>query len=242
MGTGINLIDQLGEKSSQNSEVFTEEEEASGGLFSFLKRKKNVEQEIPVSSSEMDARDRAQVILFIIGMALVFGPKFYLEQELAKKTEIKSKAVADLTLELNQEKKKEERLKVIREEMLKFDGQVAELKRKIQKVEDLSLNKNYLVRTVDFLTLEMPNDIWLVKLSASRGGAGEISLEGYAMNLQKVSEFMSRLETAVFYPNWILEETTNEGTKAEETRPGDIVIPADAKKFKIKAKVVEPQV
>jgi hypothetical protein len=54
---------------------------------------------------------------------------------------------------------------------------------------------------------------------------------------------MQKLEATIFFPNWNLQETTNEGTKPSDvnTKEGEIPIPLDAKKFSVKAKLVEPQ-
>ncbi|MBP7845386.1 MAG: PilN domain-containing protein [Proteobacteria bacterium] len=245
-GTGVNLIDQLRESQQQESLIIEEQGGGGGrGLFSFLKRKPSSGGESVVvnTGTQMDSRDRAQLLLLIIGLGLVFGSKTYLTQELAKKTAIKQAQVAELQQAMNTEKQKAERLKSIREEMLKFDEQVATLQRKIQKIEDLSENRNYIVRSTDFLVSEMPANVWLTKLTSKRGADGEVSLEGYSMSLQSVSEFMQKLEATIFFPNWNLQETTNEGTKPSDvnTKEGEIPIPLDAKKFSVKAKLVEPQ-
>jgi Tfp pilus assembly protein PilN len=236
VGTGINLIDQLRER-QDNSQVVIEEERSSG-LFGFLKRRSSP---AAVPSAQIDARDRVALLLLVVGILIVFGSKTYLEEELRKRADAKQAVVAELQQEFNLEKQKSEKLKAIREEMLTYDNRVAELRGKIQKITDLNQNRNFVVRSVDFLVTEMPVNVWLTKMGAKRGGDGEVVLEGYSMSLQTVSDFMARLESAVFYPNWILEETTNEGTKITETKDGaEVPIPPDAKKFKIKAKLVEP--
>ena len=109
------------------------------------------------------------------------------------------------------------------------DRQIGELKRKLTLIQNTGTQRNVPIRIMDLVSSEMPEGVWLEKSTIT---GRDVDLTGKANSLDAVGEFMKRLEGAVFFPKWELEEIGAEGA-------GDTV--ADTKHFHIKAKVVVPE-
>ncbi|NCN27895.1 PilN domain-containing protein [bacterium] len=237
MASGVNLMDQLADDfqpSNSDSESVvrdfdnSSDDQGGGGRFSV--------------GSGLDKREQARFALtLVLAAAAYFGPQYY-QSTLMEKLQMKQQELQAIQAKVSEEQQKKTVLASIREEMLEFDKRMDELKRKIAKVNNLNDNRNLLVRGIDFLVTEMPQEIWLSKIDAKRGSGGSISVEGYAKDLQTVSRFMKKLESAVFFPTWLLEETSHEdkGSEAGAATSKEISIPRDVKKFNIRAKLEEP--
>jgi hypothetical protein len=106
-------------------------------------------------------------------------------------------------------------------------------------VEAVQQNRNSLIRMVDFVVSQMPNDVWMRKLEVDiqqgpNNPESKISVLGSAITLQAVSEFLKKLENAVFFPTWDLTQTQS----VSGATSGNSTDPPDSKTFEITSRIV----
>lgn len=238
---GINLVTQLRNPGSASSGGSADLE--SGGGSSFLERFRSMSSD----GADWSREDTVRVVLAIIGIAGLFGMRYFVEDYTAKQQVELDAQVSQLDQQIAAENKKFNSLKGLKAEAEAYDKQMAELQRKLELVESVSKNRNLVVRMTDFLVTEMPPSIWLGKLNLEAGDKNEVEINGGALNLQIVSEYVKRLEGAVFFPKWQLKETVADasagpGSGAQQSK-GTVKtapVPRDTKRFQISAKVVAP--
>jgi|GEM_PF-1096948 len=233
---GINLVTQL-----RNPQATT----AGGGFES------GMESDSPPSlverlrslsgsgASDWERADTIRLVLALVGIAGFFGIRYFADDYKARQEAELQAQVAELDQQIASEKRKLEGLKSFRAEAEAYDKQMAELQRKIELVESASKGRNLVIRMVDFVVTEMPPTIWLGRLTVETATKNEIDITGSALNLQIVSEYVKRLEGAVFFPKWQLKETVAEAGNSGTNAAGGRAVPMpDTKKFQVSAKVV----
>lgn len=232
MGHGINLLDHIDEE-------FTSSELVDDSAISEAP-KKRFSFSFGSSGAGMDTREQIRLLFtLLLAAGAYFGPHYY-EETLLEQSNAKRQELSALQANVKKQEGLASELKAIREEMVEYDKRMDELRRKTKKVHSLNDNRNFIVRSVDFFVSQMPQDVWLSSLEIERGDGGTIIAEGFSSDLQSVSDFMKTLESAVFYPTWILESTSHEssGTQGDDSK---ISTPRDVKRFRIRANIVEPQ-
>jgi len=225
---GINLVDQL---KNSGGDTYANAPISDGGGMSMSK--------MSFSTDDFGKEDLLRLILILVGLGLVWGAKYFVQDYGAKQIEENRVQIAKLDTEITSIQNKLGTLKELKAEEEAFVVKLAELQKKMDLVENTGRHRNLLVRMIDFIVNEMPSSIWLTGINADVGLEAKIDLFGNATSMQLVSEFMKRLEGAVFFPNWNLVETVNvPATAASDGRTR--VGPSESKSFTIGAKVIKP--
>ncbi len=195
---------------------------------------------------EFGREEIIRLIMVLVGVGIIYGAKFAVTDYTQRITDEKQAVINKIAAEVSAEQAKLASLKDLQAEEEAFNKRVEELQKKLDLVESVSRNRNTLVRMVDFAVTEMPRSVWLSQISVDLGEASRIELQGRSTTMQLVSEYLKRLEGAVFFPDWQLVETENlnaAGASAAPPTTGVVdakAIPQDAKRFTISAKTVKP--
>jgi len=112
-----------------------------------------------------------------------------------------SSQLRGLTDEIATNQKEYDRLKPIIAEVENFKKRNAELKHKIDVIEELKRNQNGPVRIMDEVSRALPDLLWLTNMSLS---GNVLSLQGQAMNDNAVANFISNLRASPFLSEPIL--------------------------------------
>ena len=89
-----------------------------------------------------------------------------------------------------------ERLKPIIAEVENFKKKNAELKHKIEVIEQLKQNQNGPVRIMDEVSKALPDLLWLTNMNLT---GNVVSLQGQALNENAVANFISNLTASPFF-------------------------------------------
>jgi len=193
------------------------------------------------TSDSWTKEDTLRLIFFCVGIALIPGGRKLVADYTGRITADLQAQVADVEGKIAAENRKLRDLAEIKKEAESYDARYAELQAKFKAVDDVSRNRNLVVRMVDFVVQEMPPTIWLSRVTVDLVSNKKIDIFGNAMSLQLVGEFVKQLEGAVFFPVWSLVETTSEaGTVPTAAAKTSLTVPVDSKKFSISADVVRP--
>jgi len=220
--SGINLLKRLKEKQDLSGEPLEEDEGAP-----------------PALSLAYDDDKKKRAIILAVAILAIFGMRFgmgqYTQNEMMKLNQKKTV----VAVKLQKAEKKLAEVKVFTDQAKVYEIQMNEIQRKIDVIASISLKRNLLLRMLDYVVREMPETVWLseVMIRPATQGSGAVEITGYADKLQMVSEFMQRLEGGVFFPNWILQESTGVDPKTLFEKNANI--PLEAKKFIIKAEVMK---
>jgi hypothetical protein len=230
---GINLLDQLkGKKNSGTS---------SAELSSSPKQSFN----FSAGSGDNLAIALRLILYFIIGYGGFLGLQRYQEEELT----LLQAELSELDTGIAQENRKKEQMKSIGEEMRGYQARVDELQGKLKAVSQQETDRSYLIRALEYASLEMPKEIWLNEITATTSTAGgnvqaseaSATFKGYAINAQAVSEFIQKLEASVYFPKTTLDrlELVPGSDVGSSSAPGIIPVPANSRRFQIMAKLGE---
>lgn len=196
------------------------------------------------STPEVSSKDKVLFFLFLVGAGLGYYATIYGKEYTDRITIQKQSEIAAFDAKIASEKSKLQTLKGLAQEADAYEKQMQDLQRKLAVIESLGKNRNLAVRMVDFIVSEMPNNVWLNKMTLDTKIESKVEISGNAMSLQVVSEFMKRLEGAVFFPSWQLIETQKQESvavgmpvKMGSTDKKRDVIP-DARSFLLNARVV----
>ena len=221
MPSSINFVKQIKDRRA------APKPEGGGGLASRFAA-------LSAGGGKFDARDKILLVLFLLGVSSIPGAKYYVQEYIIReKTEEIEKKKSELDSQMAELDRKLREVKPIQAQIADFDKQKRDLNEMLNLIESVRHGRNSIVRMVDFVITEMPASVWLKKLDIDvNGSSGKVRLEGAALSLQLVSEYLKRLEGAVFFPKWELD-----GTKSVDggTAVGDL---PDTKSFSINAQVV----
>ncbi|MBZ5589153.1 MAG: PilN domain-containing protein [Acidobacteriia bacterium] len=123
--------------------------------------------------------------LVIVGLAFV-GVRYW---------RLSSK-LSSINAEIAVNQREVDRLKPIIAEVESFKKKNAELKHKIEVIEQLKERQYGPVRAMDEVSKALPDLLWLTSMS-SRGGV--ISMQGQALNENAVANFISNLAASPFF-------------------------------------------
>jgi Tfp pilus assembly protein PilN len=245
--TTVNLYDKIKKKREGHSERHSEEGSSLQDRIRSMASEGNT-----VSNA-----DKIMSVLFILSIAALYSVSPLLDeyhfkdkmQEVFDQEQALDQELAALTTKLAS-------YNTIKAEIESFEKKVADLKAKIAMVENVQKGRNSLVRMVDKVIEQMPESVWLTKISITRneprtgaqgepvqvtpGSLGRIEVSGFARSMQLVSRYMENLQGTVFFPNWQLVETsdsvgTEAGAQGARATSGP---PAESKKFDIHAEVM----
>ncbi|MEW6338663.1 MAG: PilN domain-containing protein [Acidobacteriota bacterium] len=107
-----------------------------------------------------------------------------------------SSTLSSLNREVEENQREYDRLKPIIEEVEAYKKKNAELKHKIEVIEQLKNNQRGPVRLMDEVSKALPDLLWLTRMEVS-GNA--VSIQGQALNENAVANFISNLDTSPFF-------------------------------------------
>ena len=113
-----------------------------------------------------------------------------------------SSRLADVKAEVAVNQREYDRLKPIIEEVEAFKKRNAELRHKIEVIEQLKANQYGPVRLMDEVSKALPELLWLTDLGVS-GTA--ISMRGQALNENAVANFIANLGASPFFSEPVLK-------------------------------------
>ncbi|MBI4918003.1 MAG: PilN domain-containing protein [Acidobacteria bacterium] len=113
-----------------------------------------------------------------------------------------SSRLADVKAEVAVNQREYDRLKPIIEEVEAFKKRNAELRHKIEVIEQLKANQYGPVRLMDEVSKALPELLWLTDLTVS-GPA--ISMRGQALNENAVANFIANLGASPFFSEPVLK-------------------------------------
>ncbi len=149
---------------------------------------------------QADFGNAAMIGGIVIGLLVAFGWWFMLDRDIKKKDgEI---AVA--------QKEVDELAQVIKE-VEDYKVKSAELKRKIDVINDLKANQRGPVRIMDDISRTLPELLWLSRMNVT---AAQIQLQGTAFNMSAVANFLDNLDKIEEFSEPILADATQKSAKA----------------------------
>lgn len=107
-----------------------------------------------------------------------------------------SAQLASVNEEIAQNQKEYDRLKPIIEEVENFKKKNAELKHKIEVIEQLKANQFGPVRIMDEVSKALPDLVWLTRMELA---GRTVSLTGQALNENAVANFIANLAASPFF-------------------------------------------
>lgn len=165
----------------------------------------------------LDATDLTRLLLHGIGVALVYGSLHFIDVKVSEETSVLTVQIQELETKGAELKQRLGAVQDFARESTVYDKQMQDLRKKLEYLEKLSQGRNRVVRMIDYAINRMPQQIWMSELEIDTGEKKFIKMQGMAMSLQEVSDFMVSLEGAIFYPSWKLVESTN--PDAAKTNP-----------------------
>jgi Tfp pilus assembly protein PilN len=190
-------------------------------------------------SFELETHEKVRLGIMIVGILSIFGGRFAVQKYTDGLNQERQAELTTIQGQVAAEKQKLASFDAIRKEIDSYESRMKEARDKLAIIERVRKNRNALVRMVDFVVSEMPNSVWLSKVSIdnSSGGSdgGTVRVEGYATSMQLVGDYLKHLEGAVFFPHWELEDTQNETLTSSAPKQAP---PADAKRFEMNARIV----
>lgn len=229
---GINLLDQL--KNKKSSGASSTEPSSPKPSFSFS-----------AGSGDNLGIALRLILYFIIGYGGFLGLQRYQEEELS----ILQLELSDLDTGVSQENRKKEQMKSIGDEMRGYQARVDELQGKLKAVSQQETDRSYLIRALEYASIEMPKEIWFSEITATTSTAGgnvqasdaSATFKGYAINAQAVSDFIQKLEASVYFPKTTLDklELVPGSDVGGLSATGVIPVPANSRRFQIMAKLGE---
>jgi type IV pilus assembly protein PilN len=144
-----------------------------------------------------------------------------------------SSRLSNLREEVADNQREYERLKPIIAEVERFKINNAELKRKIEVIEQLKANQHGPVRLMDEVSKALPELLWLTNLNM---GGNIVTVTGQALNENAVANFISNLTASPFFqePSLRIMRQTDAGVFEFELTwvfshtPREAVVPAAA--------------
>jgi Tfp pilus assembly protein PilN len=233
----INLIEQLRKRGSSHTSS------GKSGIFSFSSKESKSSDDVEFEDSpesSLDAHDKRRVLMLLVGIACVLGGRQLVPIYTAELERSVRNQNAELDSKLLEEQQTAEKFKLVQEEMRQYELRVTDLQQKLQKIRDLDENRNLLVRMTDYIVKEMPQRLWFESLSIDT--KTKVSISGFSTNFQVVSDYMRKLEGAVYFPNWRLIQTeasqTSSAPVAQAESANSIEVPLDSKRFRLEADTV----
>ncbi len=233
---GVNLVDQLKrdhdeQGQEQDGLELPKRSFFDAPIFDRFRRS-------PETEDVDDGYVKKRLLLMVIAAGIIFGARHYVIDELKNKIVVLETESTELTKKIEAEKKRSAELAEIRNEMIDFDRQVAQLRERLAAIRSVGKNRNLIVRMMDYLISEMPQRVWISDIELGR--TTKVKMKGTAVTLQIVSEYIKRLQGAIFFPEWTLKKATGDSRRQAQKPVQGIEVPADVKDFELEAKVVEP--
>jgi Tfp pilus assembly protein PilN len=191
-------------------------------------------------SLDLSGAEKVRLLLAGLGLAAIPLGGQYIDGMMQEIANQKQAEIAQMDTKIQEERNKLAGLSGLQEQIASYDQQMRVLQEKLQLVEAVQQNRNSLIRMVDFVVSQLPNEVWMRRLEVNiQQGVGnpdsKISVAGSALTLQSVSEFLKKLENAVFFPSWDLTQTQS-APSGGGAAPG--TDPLDAKTFEITSRIV----
>jgi type IV pilus assembly protein PilN len=113
-----------------------------------------------------------------------------------------SSRLSDVQAQVAENQREYERLKPIIEEVEAYKKRNAELRHKIEVIEQLKANQYGPVRLMDEVSKALPELLWLTDMSVS---GNSLSMRGQALNENAVANFIANLGSSPFFSEPVLK-------------------------------------
>ena len=210
---GINLLDQL---PNRKKDKFTPPSEPSS---SGSKLNLNFD----LNGSE----DKKLFILFLITFLFFYGALTYFEIYTKKENQKIKRKIANVRESIQVELDKKAQLLSVQGEMEGYDEKVRDYQAKIKALSSTNLNKNNLIKALEYVAVEMPKEIWFEEITTS-AQERKATFDGFAQSAQAVSELIKKLDSSIYFPSTKLE--TMELTKDSSNNSKGLI---NSRKFKV---------
>lgn len=174
---------------------------------------------LPVRAAQKKERLRSQLIVLVLCVVLVLAGCFAAYMSMSLR-------VDDVKAEIDQKQQESNKLRKAIGEVGRFKKLQAELRGKLDVLNQLKENRSGPVRLLDELSKSIPERVWINSFSENNGN---IRISGIGLNEETVADFLQRLEASPYYQSielQVIEKTKSSGRQVE--------------KFSIRARVEKP--
>lgn len=127
--------------------------------------------------------------------------------------------IDDAKNDINRKKQEIARLDKVIEEVKQFEKRQADLRAKLDVLDQLDKSRTGPVLLLDELYRALPAQLWLTSVKES---GGRVTITGVGMNEETVALFMSNLEASSQFANVVLKEVAQVVTEGVKTHKFDI--------------------
>lgn len=218
--TSINLIHEIKRRRKAIAAAEGGDGTPPGGLAGFMAKLKAGGGE---SGIELSGSQKFGLAILLLGIVSYTQYKLVINQFYINEKQAAAETVREQVRgEMNEWEQKLRAFDSIKAEIQSFEGQMSELRQKLAVIENMQKGRSSVVRMIDFMVREMPDEIWLTDVTVDVSGEvrktgkiGKVDMSGNSVSLQQLSAFIERLEKGVFFTKWNLQETT-----AQTAAPG----------------------
>ncbi len=216
---GINLLDQL--PSGKKGKFAPPSEPTSSG------------SKLNLSFDSGGSEDSKLFLLLLVTFGFFYAGLSYFENYTKKEDDKIQKQIDAVQLSIDAENQKKSKLQSIQAEMEGFDQKVRDYQSKIKAVSSTSLSKNYLIKALEYVAVEMPKEIWFSEITTS-SQEKKAEFNGFSLNAQSVSELIKKLDSSIYFPSTKLESMELAKDYSSNSKG-----PINSRKFKIISKLGE---
>jgi len=216
---GINLLDQL--PSGKKGKFTPPSEPTSSG------------SKLNLSFDSGGSEDSKLYLKFLITAGIFYAGLNYFENYTKKENRKVQVQIDQLKESIDAENQKKVQLQSIQAEMEGFDQKVRDYQSKIKAVSSTSLNKNGLIKALEYVAVEMPKEIWFSEINTSAQDK-KAEFNGFSLNAQSVSELIKKLDSSIYFPSTKLESMELAKDSSSSSKG-----PINSRKFKIISRLGE---
>ena len=171
---------------------------------------------LPHREARRAADVRESIGLLILGLVLIGGAVFYLNQRATRELRVAEQTIEQLEANIA-------RYKPQQELVAKFKKQKKQLQDKLDVIDSLEQARTGPVRVLDELATNVPERLWLTKLETK---GKSITIEGESIDTGVVADFLRSLNASRFFENVDLDKTAG-GKVVDGIRLVNFAIRAD---------------
>jgi type IV pilus assembly protein PilN len=172
---------------------------------------------LPVRVSKKKEAGKQQLILFVVVLLLGVVLNWIFHQNRAG-------ALAEVEKTVAKKKDDIKTLDKIIGQVKEITTQQEQLKKKLETLDKLKAGRSGPVRMMDELSTITPRRLWLRKMEEK---GGQMSIQGSAINIDDVSQFLGSLKASKYFANVELKKT--EAKAQERLKYVDFIISATSK-------------
>lgn len=153
---------------------------------------------LPHREARRAADVRESIGLLLLGLVLIGGGVFFLNQKATRELHVAEETIAQLEANIA-------RYKPQQELVTKFKKQKKQLQDKLDVIGSLEQARTGPVRVLDELASSVPDRLWLTKLETK---GRSITIEGESIDTGVVADFLRSLNASPFFENVDLDKTS----------------------------------